>query len=212
MDLPGGLRPGQPGGEDVFYDLHKERDLGVTAPLQVFRGAHEHGHVPDPGPLAPVQDGLDVLGSVLVPQAGTGQSQLPCPAAVAVYDQPDVPGQRDTGQLPAQLAGVQAISKIAQRHASNLRPANRARGLSRVTPGRLPGVGQWDAVKHCPYVRDARVPYPTLRAAPGLNRPRPPRSAAWTSGPSVPGATMTTRAKRSPVSSPHRPCSPPPAR
>jgi hypothetical protein len=45
-----------------------------------------------------------------------------------------VPGQRDTGQLPAQLAGVQAIGKIAQHHASNLRPANRARSLSRVTP------------------------------------------------------------------------------
>ena len=29
---------------------------------------------------------------------------LPCPAAVAVHDQPDVPGQRGIGQFPAQLA------------------------------------------------------------------------------------------------------------
>src|ERR1700733_8571556 len=43
-------------GDDVLDDLHEERDLGVTAPLQVLRRAHEHGHVPDPGPLAPVQD------------------------------------------------------------------------------------------------------------------------------------------------------------
>ena len=70
MDLSGGRRPGQPDGDDVFDDLHEERDLGVTAPLQVLRGAQEHGHVPDPGPLAPVQDIFDVLGPVLVPRLG----------------------------------------------------------------------------------------------------------------------------------------------
>ena len=125
MDLPGGLWPGQPDGDDVLDDLHEERDLGVTAPLQVLRGAHEHGHVPDPGPLAPVQDVLDVLGSVLVPQAGTGQPRLPGPAAVAVHDQRDVPGQGGAGQLPAQLAGIQAIGKIAQ-HIPNLPTASQA--------------------------------------------------------------------------------------
>jgi hypothetical protein len=133
MDLPGGIRPGQSIGDDVLDDVHKERDLGITAPLQVFRGAHEHGHVPDPGPLAPVQDVFDVLGPVLVSQARTGHPHLPCPAAVAVHDQPDVPGQRDTRQFPAQLAGEQAIGKIAQ-HASNLLPAGRP-GLMCWIPG-----------------------------------------------------------------------------
>jgi hypothetical protein len=45
--------------------------------LQVFRGAHDHGHVPDPGPLAPAQDVLDVLGPYLCPWLG-----LASPAAV----------------------------------------------------------------------------------------------------------------------------------
>lgn len=86
MDLSAGLWPGQPTGDDVFDDLHEECDLGVTAPLQVFRGAHKHGHVTDPSPLAPVQDVFDVLGPVLASQAGTGEAHLPCPAAVAVHD------------------------------------------------------------------------------------------------------------------------------
>ena len=64
--------------------------------------------------------------------AATMASPCPCSSSrsFAVHDQSDVRGQRDTGQLPAQLAGVQAIGKIA-RHASNLLPTGPAPGRSR---------------------------------------------------------------------------------
>ena len=152
MDARGGLRPRQPVGDDVLDDLHEERDLGVTAPLPVLRRAHEHGHVPDPGPLAPVQDVLDVLGPVPVPQAGTGQSQLPCPAAAAVHDQPDVPGQRDTGQLPAQLTGDRSGrgGRVAGEGASRCFTTHvPSRGADRRSPATLPGrrIGHWHVVE-----------------------------------------------------------------
>jgi hypothetical protein len=62
--------PGQPAGDDIFDDLHQDRDLGIAASLQVLGGAREHGHMPDAGPLAPAQNVLGVLGPVFVPQAG----------------------------------------------------------------------------------------------------------------------------------------------
>ncbi len=118
MHLPGWLGCGDPGHHDLLDDVHQRRDLGVIAPGQVLRRAHEDGDVPDPGRLAPGQGIPDVLGSVPVAVAGAGQARLLGPAPVAVDDQPDVPRQRTPGQLPAQPPAVEADGELAERHAA----------------------------------------------------------------------------------------------
>src|SRR5260370_23591526 len=99
VNLPGGV-VAELVLDDLLDHLHQERDLGVCAVGEVLGRADEHGDVPDPGLLAPVQHVLDVVGPVLVAQARIGHALPAGPPPGAPMTLPPGPGIRPPPRGP----------------------------------------------------------------------------------------------------------------
>jgi hypothetical protein len=98
-------------GEDALGELHQVVDLGRVAPPDVVGRRHPRGDTADPGLRAPSQEQLQVFRAEAVTDADVVVPGSPSPAAVAVHRDRDVVRHRQSGQLPPQDPGVEAVER-----------------------------------------------------------------------------------------------------